>query len=325
MTSRRNKYYTSSLGVLASLAMLASVGVAQAQEKTDSDKRLDAVEQKMDTMQQRMDGVDTKLDALIGLITAQQEAKQEEAKTAGSSAQKTEEPEETTPPAANLRGSSLLLDLYLIPAGNEREWDPKTLLPTTSIFPSASEIVKAPQRFEWKAFRDARSMQRFANPTDKRVALHWNGLIFIPESGQHVFSSEIGVANNSHTRTCLTVLMIDDRELIRSISRGDRAGSRSSQEQNSIRLEKGLHKFSLWGLCSDQDAKYEQVVFLVNIHCHNCEQKVKKNIAYEKGVKDLATDLDKQLVTIKYRTDKTDKAKLKKAIEKLGYTCEEVK
>jgi len=71
--------------------------------------------------------------------------------------------------------------------------------------------------------------------------------------------------------------------------------------------------------------KEESVVFSVNLHCHNCEQKVKKNIPYEKGVKDLTTNLEKQLVTIKYQTDKTDKAKLKKSIEKLGFTCEEVK
>ena len=71
--------------------------------------------------------------------------------------------------------------------------------------------------------------------------------------------------------------------------------------------------------------KTAEVVFTVNMHCANCEQKVKKNIPFEKGVKDLSTDLDKQLVTITYQTDKTDKAKLKKSIEKLGYTCEEVR
>jgi copper chaperone CopZ len=71
--------------------------------------------------------------------------------------------------------------------------------------------------------------------------------------------------------------------------------------------------------------KNEQVVFSVNMHCHNCEQKIKKNIPYEKGVKDLTTNLEKQLVTVKYQADKTDKTKLKKAIEKLGFTCEEIK
>jgi copper chaperone CopZ len=71
--------------------------------------------------------------------------------------------------------------------------------------------------------------------------------------------------------------------------------------------------------------KEETVVFSVSMDCHNCEQKVKKNIPYEKGVKDLTTNLEKQLVTIKYQTNRTDKAKLKKSIEKLGFTCEEVK
>ena len=70
--------------------------------------------------------------------------------------------------------------------------------------------------------------------------------------------------------------------------------------------------------------KTEQVVFSVNIHCNGCEQKIKKHIAYEKGVKDLTTQLDKQLVTVWFQPDKTDKSKLKKAIEKLGYTCTEV-
>ena len=70
--------------------------------------------------------------------------------------------------------------------------------------------------------------------------------------------------------------------------------------------------------------KDEQVVFSVSMSCHNCEQKIKKNIPYEKGVKDVTTDLETKLVTIRYRPDKTDKAKLKKSIEKLGFTCKEV-
>jgi len=70
--------------------------------------------------------------------------------------------------------------------------------------------------------------------------------------------------------------------------------------------------------------KEEQVVFSVSMDCHNCEQKIRKNIPYEKGVKDLTTNLEKQLVTIKYQSNKTNKAKLKKSVEKLGFTCAEV-
>ena len=81
---------------------------------------------------------------------------------------------------------------------------------------------------------------------------------------------------------------------------------------------------TVFGQDKKKNNNEEQVVFFVNMHCQNCEQKIKKNIPYEKGVKDLTTDLAKQSVTIKYRTDKTDKDKLKKSIEKLGFTCEEV-
>ena len=66
-----------------------------------------------------------------------------------------------------------------------------------------------------------------------------------------------------------------------------------------------------------------QVVFVVNMDCHACEQKVKKNIPYERGVRNLTTDLEKQLVSITYRTNRTDKERLKKSIEKLGFTCKE--
>ena len=86
-----------------------------------------------------------------------------------------------------------------------------------------------------------------------------------------------------------------------------------------------LGSYSVSAQVKKEAAKEEQVVFSVSMHCHNCEQKIKEAIPFEKGVKDLTTDLDKKLVTIKYQTNKTDKDKLKKSIEKLGFTCEEVK
>ena len=68
------------------------------------------------------------------------------------------------------------------------------------------------------------------------------------------------------------------------------------------------------------------VVYSVNIDCHSCEQKIKKNLPFDvKGVKDLRTSIEKQQVTIKYETKRTDTDKLQKAIEKLGFKCQEVK
>lgn len=73
----------------------------------------------------------------------------------------------------------------------------------------------------------------------------------------------------------------------------------------------------------DKKSDTETVTFDVSLHCSGCKAKIEKNIPWEKGVKDLKVDLEKKQVTITYDPRKTDKTKLKAAIEKLDFTCEE--
>lgn len=70
--------------------------------------------------------------------------------------------------------------------------------------------------------------------------------------------------------------------------------------------------------------KTETVVFATNMHCKNCTNKVRENLSYEKGVKDLEVDLKSNRITVTFDPSKTDKATLAKAINKLGYKAEEV-
>ncbi|MBR5905780.1 MAG: heavy-metal-associated domain-containing protein [Bacteroidales bacterium] len=65
-----------------------------------------------------------------------------------------------------------------------------------------------------------------------------------------------------------------------------------------------------------------QVVFATSIHCANCGKKVQENIAFEKGVKDLKVDVPSKTVTVTFNPAKTDTLKLKKAINKLGYSAD---
>ena len=67
-----------------------------------------------------------------------------------------------------------------------------------------------------------------------------------------------------------------------------------------------------------------QVVFATSIHCASCGKKLQENIAFEKGVKDLKVDVQGKTVTVTFNPVKTDTLKLKKAINKLGYTAEVV-
>ena len=71
----------------------------------------------------------------------------------------------------------------------------------------------------------------------------------------------------------------------------------------------------------EKTKKSETVVFAVNMHCESCKKRIENNIGFEKGVKDLAADLNAGTVTIKYDPRKTTAATLQEAIRKLGYTC----
>ena len=70
-----------------------------------------------------------------------------------------------------------------------------------------------------------------------------------------------------------------------------------------------------------KDAKTETAVYEVSLHCANCKARVEKNIPFEKGVKDVVIDLAAKTVTVKFDPSKNSREGLRKAIEKLGYTC----
>lgn len=63
----------------------------------------------------------------------------------------------------------------------------------------------------------------------------------------------------------------------------------------------------------------ETVTFDVSMTCENCQKRIEKNIAFEKGVTDMKVDLEKKTVKVEYKKSQTTVDKLKKAIEKLGY------
>lgn len=65
-----------------------------------------------------------------------------------------------------------------------------------------------------------------------------------------------------------------------------------------------------------------QVVFASNVHCDNCAKKIRENVSFEKGVKDLDVSVEGKTVTVTFNPAKTDTLKLKKAINKLGYTAD---
>lgn len=55
------------------------------------------------------------------------------------------------------------------------------------------------------------------------------------------------------------------------------------------------------------------------MHCESCENKIKGNIRFEKGVVKIETSLDRQEVAITYNPKKNNVEGLRKAMKKIGY------
>lgn len=77
-------------------------------------------------------------------------------------------------------------------------------------------------------------------------------------------------------------------------------------------------------LQAQEKSKTETVVIKSSVVCGMCEEKVKKELAFEKGVTGIQVNLKEKLITVEYRPNRTDEEKIKKAITKIGYDADEL-
>lgn len=54
------------------------------------------------------------------------------------------------------------------------------------------------------------------------------------------------------------------------------------------------------------------------MHCEACENKIKSNLRFEKGIKSIETSVPNQTVTVQYNADKTTPEKLQKGLRSLA-------
>lgn len=68
-----------------------------------------------------------------------------------------------------------------------------------------------------------------------------------------------------------------------------------------------------------KDLKELVVTTTPPMSCQNCENKIKGNLRFEKGVKKIETNLKDQRVIIEYDAEKTTPEKIEEAFQKIGY------
>lgn len=60
------------------------------------------------------------------------------------------------------------------------------------------------------------------------------------------------------------------------------------------------------------------------MHCESCENKIKGNLRFEKGIKKIETSIPDQTVTITYDADKNNAEDIVKVFGKFGYEAKDV-
>jgi copper chaperone CopZ len=83
--------------------------------------------------------------------------------------------------------------------------------------------------------------------------------------------------------------------------------------------------FALATVCFGKDIKIVVLKTQPEMHCANCEKKIKENIRFEKGIKSITTNLKDKTVTIEYDAEKTNVQDIIKGFKKIKYEASEVK
>ena len=74
-------------------------------------------------------------------------------------------------------------------------------------------------------------------------------------------------------------------------------------------------------VCAAKDIKTVVLNTVPEMHCSSCENKIKSNIRFEKGVKDIETNLADKTVTVTYDADKTNVEQIIEGFKKIDYVA----
>ena len=97
-------------------------------------------------------------------------------------------------------------------------------------------------------------------------------------------------------------------------------------------LSAGLTQFSLQAATiefansklQETERKVDTVEIKTSAVCNMCKERLEHDMAFEKGVKSVELDNETKILTITYKTSKTNKEELKKAVTKIGYDADEL-
>jgi cation transport ATPase len=75
---------------------------------------------------------------------------------------------------------------------------------------------------------------------------------------------------------------------------------------------------------SQEQKKEETITIKTSAVCSMCKERIEDGMSFEKGVKEVSLNVKTKMLTITYKTSKTDPEKLKTAVTKIGYDADDL-
>lgn len=74
---------------------------------------------------------------------------------------------------------------------------------------------------------------------------------------------------------------------------------------------------------SQEQKKEETITIKTSAVCGMCKERIEGDMKFEKGVTDVNLDLKTKMLTVTYKTSKTNPDKLREAVTKIGYDADD--
>lgn len=70
--------------------------------------------------------------------------------------------------------------------------------------------------------------------------------------------------------------------------------------------------------------KQEEIKIQTSAQCQMCKDRIESGLSFEKGIKTAILNLEDKVLTVKFRIEKTNADKIRKAVSKLGYDADDI-
>jgi copper chaperone CopZ len=75
---------------------------------------------------------------------------------------------------------------------------------------------------------------------------------------------------------------------------------------------------------SQEQKKEETITIKTSAVCSMCKERIENAMSFEKGVKEVNLNVSTKILTITYKTSKTNPEKLRTAVTKIGYDADDL-